>query len=333
MRVWRLFTMSSRFFLPVFAFSIIFPTAALGWGEKGHLATVAVALDANPFLESRLRAVLRHLPESMELRTMIAEDRKRATTPQLRQELNHSIAKARNPIYWNYLPNAGYWPDVIRGFKSYKRLGYDDHHYINLVYGASGNQDHIFKRSPNAVEQLEIYMRTLRNPSKTRGQRAWAAAWILHLVGDLHQPLHTTARNLRGGSQERNLDHGGGAVMYDGRSLHSFWDNLPNQSPPMPQYISILRNRFAGNANLPILANELDPKKWCYEGTRIIYAIGYPSDAPWRLGAVGKRGLVPRENAKNSAYNDKARQIADRQIYLGGLRLAKILDKHLPPSP
>ena len=339
--------MSCRSFKLLALSGLLLPISAFGWGSKGHRIVVEVALQVNPKLVPRLKGVISHLPESSQLKELIklaqATPLKELIKRKLASPLNNKgalialIEKSQSKIYWEDLPRAATWPDDIRDFPQYthKELRYNKHHFVNLVYGAGGKQDHLIK-GDNAVARIEFYQKTIKHPGSSLGDKAWAAAWLLHLVGDLHQPLHTTARNLKGGSKAENLDTGGNDVLYgpgEFDKLHGFWDGIPSGVPKnVDQYAADLRMQFELDTDLNKRGRELRPQVWTYEGLTNIQNIGYPSDEPWTLGAVGKTGPVQNIRVRIPAYDEEARKVVDRQLYLAGVRLARILDKCLPKN-
>ena len=66
-----------------------------------------------------------------------------------------------------------------------------------------------------ASAQLERHLKILADKTATTRSRNEALKWIVHLVGDIHQPLHASD----------NADRGGNSVLVRGAAnLHSVWD-------------------------------------------------------------------------------------------------------------
>jgi hypothetical protein len=91
----------------------------------------------------------------------------------------------------------------------------------------------------NVLERLDVLSRRLADPAAPAGERAVALAWLLHLVGDVHQPLHTSAR-ITSHPDEQRGDRGGNTFelhVVDRASgerleLHAYWDRLPSANLP-----------------------------------------------------------------------------------------------------
>ena len=82
---------------------------------------------------------------------------------------------------------AARWPDDIRMRDRQHHRG--PWHYINFPFKPNGQPDSVQTRDP---EQVNIVTAMAENESVVRKERkAIALAWLFHLVGDVHQPLHT----------------------------------------------------------------------------------------------------------------------------------------------
>jgi len=86
---------------------------------------------------------------------------------------------------------AARWADDIRTRD--KTQNRPPWHYINLPFKPERQPDNVQTREPEQVNILTALAeneRVVRNNSSDAGQRAIALAWLFHLVGDIHQPLH-----------------------------------------------------------------------------------------------------------------------------------------------
>lgn len=107
------------------------------------------------------------------------------------------------------------WPDWIRSDPDW------DHsapwHYINVPDGKTYGQS---KKNPagDAYVKLVEFLETLRNDDAPIAEKAVALKWVVHLVGDLHQPLHVGRAEDRGGNDTK--------AVWFGRNvnMHSVWD-------------------------------------------------------------------------------------------------------------
>ena len=76
----------------------------------------------------------------------------------------------------------------------------------------------------NVVIGIDYNAAVLSNASAPAPARAIALCWVLHLVGDIHQPLHTGS--LYTASLFETGDRGGNAIRIDDSNLHSCWERL-----------------------------------------------------------------------------------------------------------
>lgn len=233
---------------------------------------------------------------------------------------------------------AGCYLDDIRPLAGYK---YGAWHFIDVPYTRDG-RGYFEPRGQNAIWALEEAEKTLRNANATGAERAEALAVVLHLVGDLHQPLHCADWN----------DQGGGGYYIAGipfsefskkqpPSLHAFWDrayrygvtngqvvelfyNLwPAERPGVPAQ-GIVRNQAARIVSqyplsgLKELAEQNDPHAWARESYRYACKFGYPP------------GPHPGDNEMVTLapiYVERAHDIACRRVALAGYRLAEMLER------
>ncbi|HZE86420.1 MAG TPA: S1/P1 nuclease [Puia sp.] len=112
------------------------------------------------------------------------------------------------------------WPDEVRSQPEYKNTG--SWHYINLPLGLSYPD---FVKQVEGMTQENVYSALkkceaeLANPQASKDQKVIALKFIVHFVGDLHQPMHVSRAEDQGGNKIQ--------VNYDGKgtNLHSLWDS------------------------------------------------------------------------------------------------------------
>src|SRR4051812_34334500 len=283
--------------LRTICFLLIVPQHGLAWGNAGHEAVVAVALQLKPELRPRLEAILKDLPSSAKWKQLHDSGLKLHEPYQTEKQNPDAWIKAlaTNP------EKAATFPDWARDYQSYIPSKYDKWHYLDLDY--DDPDDKRFVDTPNALTVLDPFENECKTASP--GERAWALVWVLHLVGDLHQPLHDCSRALP--NDHTKSDHGGNGVAYEGMKLHAFWDHLPDHSAQnnpsayagsLVAYLKKMKKKARDEFNAK--ANDLQPEHWVREGHDLMTKIGYPSDA------------------KFANYDVEAHRIADGQILLAG---------------
>jgi hypothetical protein len=107
------------------------------------------------------------------------------------------------------------WADEIRD----RRRDTGPWHYVDIPLGAPGYlamRD--CPRGDCVVAQITAAQRVLTNPRQSSAARAEALRFLIHLVADIHQPLHAVDNDDRGGNQVRIYLQGGRT------NLHQLWD-------------------------------------------------------------------------------------------------------------
>lgn len=118
------------------------------------------------------------------------------------------------------LADVSTWADEVRSQDAYKQTG--PWHYINLPFGLSReafDQAIYGMTARNVYDALSTQEQTLFNPSAPRDVKIEALKFIVHLIGDLHQPMHVSREEDQGGNKIQ--------VNYEGKgtNLHALWDS------------------------------------------------------------------------------------------------------------
>ncbi len=136
---------------------------------------------------------------------------------QLQPDARRGLESIVSPLDEQAMIKACNWPGTIRETKAGAWSA--PLHYINIPRG-----DFLYQESRDcpqqqcATEAIKRFAAELANYQAAKEQRWQALAWLCHLVGDLHQPLHAGYADDRGGN---NFD-----IIFRNKpmSLHSFWD-------------------------------------------------------------------------------------------------------------
>jgi hypothetical protein len=141
---------------------------------------------------------------------------------------------------------------------------------------------------------------------------------LLHLVGDVHQPLHATSRF---SSQDQEGDAGGNFVkVCQGQnckgSLHSLWDDALGTSNKPADVIAVGKTLVPPNAQL---AKTKDAQKWIDESFVLAQSKAYVSPIKDDNGPFT---LTPK-------YKSAVKKTAAERISLAGVRLANLLNQEL----
>lgn len=203
------------------------------------------------------------------------------------------------------LADASVWADNIRQY----RHDADPLHYVNLPLAATTwDSARYCPDGRCVVAAIPADLRVLANPAASRLDRAEALRFLIHFVGDLHQPLHAGEASDRGGNLRTVY------LLGDSTNLHKVWDGqiLERQGLTEPGYLALLR-REMDTINLPALERGT-VVEWAMESHRI---------------AATRVYRLPPDGHIDSAYVAAARPVIDRAIITAGVRLARLLNQAL----
>jgi len=168
------------------------------------------------------------------------------------------------------------------------------------------------------VDQIEAFSRELANPSTPAEERLVALQFLVHFVGDLHQPLHASDDEDRGGNDKRVV-----AAGFAPGTLHQYWDSV---------FVSRLGESSAALAQG--LIAEITPAR------RQAWTPGTPADWARQSFSLGRSiayGELPRPDAAGvyelpATYVEAASGAVRVQLERAGVRLAAILNATLGGS-
>jgi len=262
--------------------------------------------------------------------------------------LANNVASGVDTNEWAFL-NASVWPDMVRPSRGGAREKSSDitkyhrsqWHYINIPFVLPADAGHISASSfsiptTNILSALTNNLAVLKDPSVAAPDRAVSLCWVLHLIGDLHQPLH--AATLLSDAYPTGDMGGNSLAVVDSSqiplNLHSFWDQLLDTGDSF-EFVSLVADNIAkapqyNPSNLPEYKSDQTIKSWADESfsaaVTFAYAEGNLKFADWKAYNAGKvpAAEVPR---LKSTYILNANDIARRRVSLAGRRLAEILKK------
>ena len=226
---------------------------------------------------------------------------------------------------------AARWADDIRMQDRAQHRG--PWHYINFPFKPAGEPESIETKPPAPVNILTAMAENMRVVREKRepAQRAIALSWLFHLVGDIHQPLHTAALFTR---EYPDGDRGGNEICVRVAAdrapldLHRLWDGLITSSNNLGRLRNIaaeLRSKLP-RSELKELAST-EPEAWVQESFEIAKTIAYRG-GELRGTPRGQRGdcrSVEQAAVLPESYPATAKRIADRRLMLSAYRLAALV--------
>lgn len=172
-------------------------------------------------------------------------------------------------------------------------------HYVNVHEGE------VYENAPpegDSITALEMFSRQLKSKETSLETKQLALKFIIHIVGDLHQPFHSGT----------DLDRGGGTIKLtffnEETNLHRIWDEhlIDNQRLSYTEWTYRLNRKI--NKKQVKTWSEIDPKIWISESQ------------------VLRLGLYPEKEKLFFDYQYKAMPVIRQQLQKGGIRLAAYLN-------
>jgi hypothetical protein len=272
-----------------------FPFAAHAWGFEGHEIVAAIA---QAYLTPPVRA---------KIDQMLAADQDTLTTHDMLNEATWADryrADHKETSEWHFVDIELDQPDLATACYHFPAL--------NAVASQGPAQDCI-------VNKLAEFSQELASGATPAAERLLALKFVLHFVGDLHQPLHAADNHDRGGNCVL-LNLGGPRQV----NLHSYWDTVVVESlGDDPKAVAaMLAQRITPTARAAWEAG--DPQSWAMESFQIartsVYTVGSKP-------GCGKPDAAPL--SLPSGYDAAARDTAAVQLEKAGIRLALVLNHSL----
>jgi hypothetical protein len=314
------------FIAAILVLAAVAPPRACGWDSLGHMAVAYVAYQQlTPQAQARANALIKLNPKYGEWSGWVPA----TATPADKDMMIFMLAAT--------------FADEIKGDSSYTsdgsangnrpdgspnpgaNTGYPDKlmhkywHFVDTPFTTDGTALPPIP-TPNAQERITLFRGVLASASDD-ALKSYDLTWLLHLVGDVHQPLHCATRV---SSTEPNGDNGGNLVKVSctgcPNELHAFWDDLlgPGASAQTLIKPAIKAAKKVPAAD-PALAAKSDEKDWIAESFQAAQQTVYTTPVTAGNGPF----------ALNSAYKKAAKKLAGKRIALAGARLANLINNEL----
>jgi hypothetical protein len=202
-------------------------------------------------------------------------------------------------------------------------------HFVNIPANATSyDRDRDCPRQPSvaagaradkwrdcAVDRILYNKERLGDATLDRADRAIALKFLVHFVGDLHQPFHASGV-AHGGNDIPVSVFGSETCGLNPCNLHGVWDG------------ALIAHRGLDDARYVSALDVLIREKGWERGTA-----GGPGAWAMQSHAVANAGLLPPHRAVDEAYYRAHIPAVDERLALGGLRLAALLNEILITSP
>ena len=314
-------------------------SAALAWNETGHSVVAMIAW------------------------RQLDEPQRRQIGELLRQHPHYDkFLVARKPDgvdadEWAFL-RASSWPDWVRPSRPgtpdelYKgpeitSFHRGEWHYIDRPWVVPQDRDKVDPATRPAATQpvkenvltaLTANAKTLANAAAKPADRAVALCWVMHLVGDIHQPLHAISMFSQ---QFPDGDRGGNEIVVRDDDVvmrvHAYWDAALGNSDAY-EAVDFLADDIANDlqlarAKLREIAERPAFAAWADESHRYAVALAYLNG---RLRGASAAAHYRKEITDVDvpptphSYYANARALSRRRIAAAGFRLAEQISTFMP---
>lgn len=251
-------------FIFIFLFAVGFASQVFAWGSTGHRVTGAIA---EPMLSDTAKAQVRDILGS------------------------ESLAEAST------------WPDFMRASsdKFWQREA-RSYHYVTVPKGKTYEQTDAPKRG-DAITALKKFTAVLQDPKASRDEKTLALRFTIHLVADLHQPLHAGNGKDRGGNSFS-------VVYFDNpTNLHSVWDSamIDREKLSYSEKSAWLQSKMTAQQISDW--STTDPLVWVAESTKL------------------RDIIYPKQQIISWEYTFNHIGIIDQRLSQAGVRLAAYLNE------
>jgi S1/P1 Nuclease len=291
---------------------LVLPAIASAWNATGHRTIAEIAWDhLTPQARTRAVALLMHGPALAGLSTL--------------RPATGTDAERDRALFLN----AATWADLIRDRNQpWYAYNHPTWHYADFYWDEVNGQPHNIPNtgpdSINAGERIIAFRAALADPTVPDTTKAIDLAWLLHLVGDIHQPLHCSSRVTAQDTLPRG-DMGGNTFRLDDRhGLHGYWDGILDEAIA----------RQPGEDSIAYASRLAAAIEQAHPLATLAAPAASTSVATWEgqglyLAQTAVYADLERGQAPSAGYQARALETSEQQMALAGYRLAALLNAAL----
>ena len=255
---------------------VLMPSALIGWGPEGHQIVAALA-------QARL-------------------------TENARKGIQSLIGEAS-------LASVANWADEVRP----QRDETYNWHFVDIPMDAAGfseerdcflpdskHKDAATDHHNCIVDRIEMFRCVLSDKNAPKDARAEALKFLVHFIGDIHQPLHAVGE-AAGGNRIAVDQFGSSVCGQHFCNLHGAWDS------GLIQHTGMARGEYVAHL-----------EKWIAE--EHLTAGGNPEDWANESHNYAQMAWLDNGSRIDESYYRKAIKTVDQRLALAGLRLAAVLN-------
>jgi len=312
---------------------------AVAWDHPAHMITAAIAFteieQSNPDLADKLELVFMSHPETAPFWVATVDARGSERARRMFIEGARWADDTKGSIYDRPTWHTARWPIIAKDAPP------------EAIAAAEARKG---RPAGQAIEALVMNYAMLASAETNRSERASALAWLLHLVGDIHQPLHVSdqySKRFPAGNGAGTLEYVKDPVNGIPIPLHLLWDSniyRSTERDAVDQASQALVEKFP-RSKFPELTGLQGPddfERWARESYQVAadFAYGFgletvtdpdneldPDKSVKKMVAYVLYGKSPVDDAPEvpAEYWGKLQQIAQMRITLAGYRIADLV--------
>ena len=312
---------------------------AHAWDHPSHMTTAAIAFAeierARPDLIEKIGLVLMRHPDSAPFWVSAGDERGKERARRMFIEAARWADDAKWTIYDRPTWHSARWAIVAKDAPPEAKAA------AEARKGRPAGQ---------AIEALVLNYAMLSSSETSPVERATALTWFLHILGDIHQPLHVSdqySKKLPNGNAAGTLEYVDDPLADSTIPLHMLWDSNTLRKTELEEIDRNTREflKKYPRPSFPELGPLYGPdvfEKWARESYKIAvdFAYGYgietvvdpdkdldPDKVVKKMVMFALEGISPVEEAPEvpSEYWEKLQDIAHRRITLAGYRMADLI--------
>jgi len=308
---------------------------AWGWSATGHKIIASIAFrQLTPSQQAKIVAILQRHPR-------LAQD----FAEQMPPEINTADKATQNE--WLF-QQAAIWPDTIRSGPPEKQAFHrPEWHYVNqpryltdetkaanlpsilaLNMVTEPPADATLETAKmNVTQVIAFAKKTLADKQTVPEARAVMLAWLFHDVGDIHQPLHSTAMfSLR---LFPDGDRGGNLIKTrQAFNLHAVWDQFPGSDDSYREARNKAIGYVEGDQSAALgktAAADTQETAWLAESFALTETAVYTAEILSALRAMEASGQAFSEIDLSTEYLKAGGRAAEQRVIQAGYRLGAVL--------
>ena len=194
------------------------------------------------------------------------------------------------------------WPDEMRSNPEFDK--FSNWHYVNLPLDKEYPE--VKHTKDNVVTIIERCVAILKSPSSDKEMKKFYLKYLVHLVGDLHQPMHTGRYEDYGGSKI-SLTFKGRKGSDNKTNLHVLWDTnlIDDFKMSYTEWSNHLQNKYRKE-----VVKQSNTLEWTFE-------------SHWWARDIYKN--TPEGSYLSYDYVYKYQPVLEKRLYYAGVRLGNLI--------